>query len=178
MTDDLHDAGFNDLTPHERTLFARLPREATTIPGEERVVLRRLRGEREGSRSGGVPRWTMLAAAGIALAFTSGYVGARIGAARAERRSIEGALARSDLSIADRVLLMQRAGSAYVLAAQGYAAAAKGIDSAAVQVASQVLVGAARAVARSDLDGGLSAPLTVLLEQPLARPTPQPVIWY
>src|SRR3569623_2032129 len=75
---------------------------------------------------------------------------------RERRSSLEDMLARKDLTTGERVLLLQRAGSAYVLAAQSYANATAHIDSSAVEVASQVLLGAAHAVARSSMDGGLS----------------------
>ena len=61
------------------------------------------------------------------------------------------------------MLLLQRAGSAYVRAAQGYADATTRIDSTAVEVASQVLVGAAHAVARNNLDAGMAARLAEVL---------------
>ncbi len=122
--------------------------------------------------------WWLLAAAGIALFLVGGAVGMRVGARTTERGSLEGMLARRDLSLAERILLMQRAGSAYVSAAQSYATAAKGVDSLAVQVASQVLVGAAQAVARSDLDGGLASRLSTVLQHNTSPRAMQPVIWY
>ena len=90
-------------------------------------------------------------------------------------------LARRDLTPAERVLLLQRAGSAYVRAAQSYADATAKSDSNAVEVASRVLIGAAHAVARNSLDAGLSARLTSALQPgaviaaPVAR---KPIIWF
>jgi hypothetical protein len=76
---------------------------------------------------------------------------------------------------------MQRAGSAYVRAAKGYANAVGRNDSTAVEVASRVLLGAAQAVARTNLDGGLTPDLTAALQTPTTRPvsasTPR-IVWF
>jgi hypothetical protein len=165
-----------EYTARERALFDALPRERPSPPFEETAILRELRAEgllpsRPRSLSGRNMGW--LVAAGIALFMVSVGAGYRMGE-RAERvRSLEGMLAREDLPLNDRVLLMQRAGSAYVRAAHGYATASSGVDSTAIQVASQTLAGVARAVARTDLDGGLSERLTAVL----ANRT-QPISWY
>ena len=90
-------------------------------------------------------------------------------------------LTRTDLSLADRILLMQRAGSAYVRAANSYASAASRTDSTAIEVANRVLRGAAQAVARSKLDGGLTPSLTAALRSTAADPPSAPhqrVIWF
>ena len=97
--------------------------------------------------------------------------GSAFGSWRAERASIEGMLRQRDMLLAERVLLLHRAGSAYVQAAQSYADAARTIDSTAVEVASAVLLGAAQAVARSDMDGGLSPRLASLLLSPTPKTT-------
>jgi hypothetical protein len=78
-----------------------------------------------------------------------------------------------------RILLLQRAGSAYVRAAQAYADATAHVDSAAVEVATQVLIGAAHAVARSGLDAGLSQDLSSVLTSAVAPiVNRKPVIWF
>jgi len=107
-------------------------------------------------------------------------VGAFAGTQYARHNSLEEILSRNDLTVSDRVLLLQRAGSAYVHAAQAYADATANVDSSAVEVASRVLLGAAHAVARSSLDAGLSERLTNAM-QPVAAPLPashKPVIWF
>jgi hypothetical protein len=165
-----------EYTARERALFDALPRERPSPPFEETAILAELRAEGllPGRRTPAAGRRQLgwLAAAGIALFMVSVGAGYRMGE-RAERaRSLEGMLARDDLALTDRVLLMQRAGSAYVSAAHGYARASSGVDSTAIQVASQTLAGVARAVARTDLDGGLSERLTAVLNRN------QPVSWY
>ena len=64
--------------------------------------------------------------------------------------------------------------------AQGYADATTRADSTAVEVASQVLVGAANAVARHNLDAGMAARLAAALRQPTVIPAAQrkPLIWF
>jgi hypothetical protein len=99
--------------------------------------------------------------------------------ARVERgRSLEAQIDREGLSANERVLVLQRAGSAYVRAAHAYADAVAETDSTAVEVASQVLIGAAQAVARTDLDGGLTPRLTAVLASDAADPDAPPAIWY
>jgi len=86
--------------------------------------------------------------------------------------------------VPDRILLLQRAGSAYVTAAHAYADATAQTDSTAVEVARQVLVGAAHAVVRSQLDAGVASRLTSVLQAPIgrniSRPAPNvpPIVWY
>jgi hypothetical protein len=70
---------------------------------------------------------------------------------------------------------MQRAGSAYVAAANGYAASVKRADATAIEVSSQVLLSAAQAVARTNLDGTLAPRLATALRPPT---TSNAVIWY
>ncbi|MEP6491339.1 MAG: hypothetical protein ABJF01_01590 [bacterium] len=161
----------------ERRLFAELPREEVLTPGDVDRLVRRLRFEGFFRARVNAWRWGLAAAAAIVL-FAAGTATGRF----AERRnSLDALLARSDLSITDRVLLLQRAGTAYVQAAQSYASATTTIDSGAVEVASRVLMGAAHAVARNGLDAGLSARLTSALQPSVMTPVSaprKPVIWY
>jgi hypothetical protein len=162
---------------HALALFAQLPREAPLAPGEvDRTVNRLMDGGffRQRRRAA---RWPMLAAAAL-IVFT---LGGAAGISYARRNSLEELLTRSDLAVADRVLLLQRAGSAYVRAAQGYADATATVDSSAVEVASRVLIGAAHAVARSSLDAGLSARLSSVLQPNAMVPASinrKPVTWF
>lgn len=152
-----------------------LGREQPLRPGETDRMIAVLR--REGLlRRRAATRWPLLAAAAVILF----VLGAVAGSAYTRRGSLEDALARRDLTVSDRVLLLQRAGSAYVQAAQGYADATTRADSTAVEVASQVLVGAANAVARHNLDAGMAARLAEAL-QPRVIPASsarKPLIWF
>jgi len=168
----------DDVSEHDdlARLFAELPRTAAVDASETDRLVAQLR--REGFFRGRRPvlRWAIGAAA-AAVIFA---VGALAGSQYTRRNSLEEMLARKRLTVADRVLLLQRAGSAYVRAAQAYADATAHVDSSAVEVASRVLLGAAHAVARSSLDGGLSERLSSVL-QPAAAPVPsprKPVIWF
>jgi hypothetical protein len=157
-------------------LFAELPPTATLDPGQADRLVAALRREGFFRRQHRVLRWVVGTAAAAAIF----AVGAFAGSQYSRRNSLEEMLARTQLSVADRVLLLQRAGSAYVHAAQAYADATAHVDSNAVEVASRVLLGAAHAVARSSLDAGLSERLTGVL-QPVAAPAPslrKPVIWF
>jgi hypothetical protein len=164
-----------ELTEAERAAMISLPRTSTPPAHIEDSLVRTLR--REGFFRSPVRTrlWVQLAAAVLLLA-----LGAATGAYVAQRNSLETMLARRDLSSSERILLLQRAGSAYVTAAQSYGQAASAIDSVAVEVASQTLLGAARAVARSSLDAGLSARLSSILEPPPALQPPhvRQIIWY
>lgn len=157
----------------ERALFEALSRNDPVPPTEADDLLRRLRAEGtfHRHRTWRVP---VQIAAAIALLVIGGVIGARLN----ERHSLEGQLARSDMSVADRVLVLQRAGSAYVRAAQAYANAAGHADSTAVQVASQVLVGAANAIALHQLDGGMSNRLVAALTAAPAPVNKTNLIWY
>jgi hypothetical protein len=109
--------------------------------------------------------------------------GAILGMRLTDQSSLEAQLTRDDLTWAEQILLLQRAGSAYVRAAHAYASATASADAAAIEVARQVLLGAAHAVARSDLDAGTAARLTSALQEPITRPAGrppnvQPLIWY
>jgi hypothetical protein len=166
-----------DYDEKQRKLFSLLPRESELVPETEDRLVRALRGEgffRPRRWMAGV---MLQLAAAIVLLLVGGLVGSRI----AMRGSLEASLAREGLSAAERVLLLQRAGSMYVRAANAYAEATAKTDSTAIEVASQVLIGAAQAVARSDLDGGLSPQLTAVLQKAAqARPstTTQPILWF
>jgi hypothetical protein len=156
--------------------LAELPRTLPIEPGGADRVVVQLRHEgffRPRRRALG---WAIRATAAASIF----AVGAFAGTQYARRNSLEDMLSRKDLTVADRVLLLQRAGSAYVHAAQSYADATANVDSNAVEVASRVLLGAAHAVARSSLDAGLSERLTTAM-QPAVAPLPashKPVIWF
>lgn len=169
-----------ELNADERRLFSSLPREMPLEPLTEDRLVAALRaehflGQRPRARLG--LRIAAAAALFIVGAVTGGMIGARI----APRGSLEAMLARNDLTVGDRVLLLQRAGSAYVQAAHAYADATAQTDSTAVEVARQVLIGAAHAVVRSRLDAGVAASLTTVLQGPVTRPVSRPappIIWY
>jgi hypothetical protein len=162
---------------HALALFAQLPREAPLTPGEATRTVDRLKDAGFfRPRARGV-RWPLAAAAAV-IVFALGGVA---GVSYARRNSLEELLARRDLAVADRVLLLQRAGSAYVRAAQSYADATAKVDSSAVEVASRVLIGAAHAVARNSLDAGLSARLSSVLQPSAIVPVSinrKPVTWF
>jgi hypothetical protein len=151
-------------------LFAELPREILVDDGEVDHMVRRLRSDGLLQRKSRIWRNATLAAAAVMLF----AIGVALGSYLTRRGSLEDMLARRDLDVSDRILLLQRAGSAYVSAAQGYADATSHIDSSAVEVASQVLIGAAHAVARSNLDAGMAARLAAALQPPPRKP----VIWF
>jgi hypothetical protein len=117
-------------------------------------------------------------AAGLVAAAWVG--GVRHGSNEARASSIEGMLARKNLSRDERVLLMQRAGSAYIEAAHAYAASVTATDSTAIEVSSQVLLGAAQAVARTNLDGSMAPRLSALIRDArlTGRVTKPSIIWY
>ncbi|MGH9887551.1 MAG: hypothetical protein ACREBE_18620 [bacterium] len=157
--------------------FAELPREAPLAEGETDRMVRRLESEGFFRRSSRVWRTASLAAAAVLLF----ALGAAIGSHVTRRGSLEDMLARRDLTTSDRILLLQRAGSAYVRAAQGYADATARVDSTAVEVASQVLVGAANAVARHSLDAGMATRLAAALQPSSVVPVAaqrKPIIWF
>jgi hypothetical protein len=161
----------------EKRLFGLLPRESEPEPGQEDRLVDVLRGEGFFRAPRPLARWAMQVAAAITLLLMGGWAGGRI----ALRDSLEANLLRNDLTVSDRVLLLQRAGSLYVRAANAYAAATARTDSTAIEVASQVLIGAAQAVARSDLDGGLTPELTAVLRraaQARAQTNRQPTLWF
>jgi hypothetical protein len=174
----LDDQDVTDLDVRERRLFAALPRDSEPPPRELDYLVSALRAE---GFLRPVPRrtsWMIQLAAAVVLLVLGGLTGAHI----ATRNSLEAMLDRTDLTVSDRILLMQRAGSAYVRASNGYAGSVARADSTAVEVAGRVLMGAAQAVARSDLDGGVSARLTEALragqEPAVPTPTVHRVIWF
>jgi hypothetical protein len=174
MSDEFEPTELND---ELRQLFRELPRESAPEPRELDHLVTALRSEGFLTPRRRHSAWLTRLAAAIVLVVLGGLAGARI----ATRNSLEALLERQDLSISDRILLMQRAGSAYVRAANGYAGAVARTDSSAVEVASRVLLGAAQAVARSNLDGGVSPRLAAALGAPVAPPEPaqrQRVIWF
>ncbi|MGH7620270.1 MAG: hypothetical protein ACREPM_23890 [Gemmatimonadaceae bacterium] len=168
--------------PELNELFEALPRASEIDPrGADRLVVR-LNHDGFFAHRTGVPSvardllfsWRLPIAAAAALVLMA--LSAWGGFAAGRRGSLEEMLARTDLTVADRVLLLQRAGSAYVSAAQSYANATARTDTTAIEVASRVLIGAAHAVARNHLDAGVAARLTNAL-QPTA-PTTRPTIWF
>lgn len=173
----------HDLTPREQELFAALPREMPLEPTSEHGLFSVLRSEGYFDRHHQRAPLRRIAAA-IALVLGGSLAGFLVGERVGQRASVEAQLARDNLTSAERVLLLQRAGSAYVNAAHAYADAAATTDSAAVEVARQVLLGAAHALVRSDLDAGVAATLTSVLRTPVtkptapARPNVPSVIWY
>jgi hypothetical protein len=162
-----HDDSLDD----ELDFLGDLPRTASLTPGEFERLAERLRDEGLLRPRRHPLRWLGAAAAAAAIFALGAFAGARY----AQKYSLEQMLARTDLTVAERVLVLQRAGSAYVRAAQGYADATAHVDSTAVEVASQVLLGAAHAVARNGLDAGLSHGLTTVLTPVANR---KPVIWF
>jgi hypothetical protein len=168
-----------EYSERERAVFAALPTESALDPDVEDRVVAALRVDGY-FRSRGAS-WRMVAiAAGIALFIFGGAIGSALGARYATRNSLETMIGRRDLSVPERVLLLQRAGSAYVRAAHGYADATARADSTATEVASQVLVGAAQAMARSRLESRVAAGLTAVLQQtsaPRAARSPS-ILWF
>ena len=166
MNDEHH---VDEFTEDERRLLSLLPRESEPSAQTELTLLATLREDgffHARSRR----TWPLQAVAALLLLLLGGWIGAQW----SQRNSLEALLEQHDLNPQERVLLLQRAGSAYVRAAQSYAVASSTSDAAALEVARRVLIGAAQAVARNGLDRGLSVQLTNLL-QPNSSP---PVIWF
>jgi hypothetical protein len=161
----------------ELQAFAQLKREAPVAPGQADRVIRVLRNDGTLPVRRSAWRRASLAAAAV-IVFAAGVVA---GGIYERRGSLEDMLTRRDLDANDRVLLLQRAGSAYVRAAQSYADATARADSTAIEVASQVLVGAAHAVARTNLDAGMAVRLAEVLRVPAITPVAaprKPVLWF
>lgn len=159
---DAHQHEPDELSRHESELFAAMPRESALAPGSaDRVVAQLKRDGMLPVRARMAPRTRVIlqAAAGLALMAAGAVAGQWYG----RRNSLERALARTDLTVVERVLLLQRAGTAYVTAANGYADATKRADSTAVEVANKVLRGAAHAVVRSNLNTRTAGNLLVAL---------------
>jgi len=173
----MSDQEYHELDEQERRLFSRLPRESAADPRELDHLVSALKAEGFLRPRRRVAHRALMLAAAVVLVVVSGFAGARL----ATRNSLEAQLERTDLSVADRILLMQRAGSAYVRASNAYAGAVAQTDSTAIEVASRVLLGAAQAVARSNLDGGVSPSLTAVLRArgvDTAPVSPQRVLWF
>src|SRR5437764_1008335 len=96
---------------HELRLLARLPREAPVAPGESDRLVARLR--QDGYLRPPGQRWRRPALAGAGRLLLA--VGVAAGQFVARRESLEAMLTRRDLSAADRILLLQRAGRTDVL---------------------------------------------------------------
>lgn len=153
-------------------LFDALPRESESdARAAERLVVR-LRHDGFFARRSRRVTWPIGLAAAAMLMAVSAWGGWLAG----RRGSLEEMLTRTNLTVADRVLLLQRAGSAYVTAAQAYANATARTDTTAIEVASRVLLGAAHAVARNHLDAGVAAQLTNVLQTSATRS--RPMIWF
>jgi hypothetical protein len=115
-----HDMELND--DDARELFAALPCSVPLDPGETDRMVDRLRAE--GLLSSPVrPRRYRAFALPAAAAIVIFAVGAWAGARYSRQASLEHQVSRQDLSVAERVLLLQRADSVYVKAAQDYSAA-------------------------------------------------------
>jgi hypothetical protein len=158
----------------ERAWLAALPRTSTPGPSAENQLVRTLR--REGYFGRGLSISTALL--GMAAAIVLFASGALVGAHIDRGSSLEAELLREPTSSAERVLLLQRAGSAYLRSMQLAASAPH--DSVAAEVVSQALVAAAQAAARAHLDNGLSPRLVALLDaRSGANAAPQStLIWY
>lgn len=162
---------------HLASLFAQLPRETNLPPVEESRIAMALRDRGLLRSRSDAQRFLPLLAAGLVMF----AVGVGVGNHVARRNSLDELLERHDLSVSDRVLLLQRAGSAYVRAAHQYSAATATSDSTAVEVAQQVFIGAAEAVARSNLGGPVSKRLAEVIRTSTvhsAPERPQPVMWF
>lgn len=169
-----HDS--DSLGERERALFDALPKESPLKKGAEDRLIGALRAEGFLGRRRGEMHWALQLAAAAVLLAVGGFAGFAVGSREASRNSIDAMLARDDLVLADRVFLLQRAGSAYVRAANKYADATPVVDSAAVDVARQVLLGAAQAMSSRSLDGGVTSLIAAALDT--NRSTLPSAIWY
>ena len=154
-----------DYNDDERAQFAALPRESEVASGEADRLIAALRTEGFFHGRRATRTWMWQAAAAVVL-LACGTIAGFAGGTYSARNSLESMLSRKDLTLTDRVLLLQRAGTAYVQAANGYADATKVTDAAAVEVAQRVLLGAAQAVARRSMDGGMTTRLASVLQTP------------
>ena len=150
-----------------RRRLAELPRTTPIDPDGAERVLATLRREGFFGRRKPALSWAIRAAAAILIFALGAFAGARY----ARGSSVERQLARGDLPASQRVLLLQHAGSNYVRAVELYAARAP--DSTGAEVARQVLLGAAGAVARTGIEKDVSQQIARLL-----TPNHQPVIWF
>lgn len=154
-----------DYNDHERAQFDALPRESGVATGEADRLIAALRTEGFFHRRRASRTWMLQAAAALTL-FIGGGLAGYASAHYSTRNSLESLLERQNLTLTDRVLLLQRAGTAYVQAANRYADATAHADAAAVEVAQRVLLGAAQAVARRSMDGGMTTRLASVLSSP------------
>jgi hypothetical protein len=109
---------------HIARLLAELPRSAPVAPGETDRAVQRLRAEGmlRARRQRSIA-WFPAAAAAAVLIFAGGvYVGRQV----EKRHSLEALVARQDATLADRVVLLQRAQTTYVRAAHAYTELAAG----------------------------------------------------
>jgi hypothetical protein len=182
------DTPIPDYDAELRALFDALPHDAPTDPRAADRLVVQLKHEgffasvipspssltllRAGSAKDLLFRWPVGIAAVLLLVTLAAWGGWTAG----RHGSLEEMLSRTDLTVADRVLLLQRAGSAYVTAAQSYANATARTDTTAIEVASRVLLGAAHAVARNHLDAGIAEQLTSVLQQSATRS--RPTVWF
>jgi hypothetical protein len=152
-----------EYTSREQALFDALPRESEINQLDEQRLVNALRAEGYFKRPAARIGWRMQVAAAMLVFIAGGALGVRFGMKYAARNAIETQIARKDLTLSERVLVLQRAGSLYVNAANAYADATAVVDSTAIEVAREILKGAATAVARRSMDGGMSARLAVML---------------
>jgi hypothetical protein len=160
MQDDMNPIEY---TTREKAMFAALPRESDVNQLEEQRLVNALRSEGYFKRPQRGVNWKVQIAAALLLFVAGGGIGVRYGMSYASRNSIETQIARKDLTLTERVLVLQHAGSLYVNAANAYADATAVVDSTAIEVAREILKGAATAVARRSMDGGMSARLAIML---------------
>jgi hypothetical protein len=113
------DPDLSEYDEHQQRLFALLPRESDVSPADADPVVDALRADGFFRARSSARHWWVAIAAGIVVATGGGFIGARL----AMRHSLEAEIGRSDLTVEERIILLQRAGSAYVRAAQGYAGA-------------------------------------------------------
>ena len=169
----------DDYTREERRLFAALPKTKDVDPRLENAVVTALQREGLLRSSGGRRSAFAFVALAATLVLAAWLGGVRWGAQSARADSIEGLLARADLSASERVLLMQRAGSAYVAATNQYVASVDQVDAVAAEVSSRTLLGAAQAVARARVNGPLATRIAAIMGDARGEAgQAKPVIWY
>src|ERR1041385_7408588 len=108
-----HEPSFSDDDDVLRSL-ALLPRTAPLEAAQADRIVEQLRREGFFRRRARAARLTAQALAATVLFALGAFTGSRYAA----RNSLEQMLSRQQLTVAERVLLLQRAGSAYVRAAQ------------------------------------------------------------
>ena len=160
----------------ERAWMDALPRMSAPDPAAEDRIVARLREEGllRRRRPTAASAWRLAAA--VALFVAGGMTGAHL----ATRNTLEAMLARQNLSASERILLMQRAGSAYVQATERLAGVAHS-DATVSEVATQTLIGAAQAVARAQVGADVAPRLVSVLEPRAIEPGTSrsaDIIWY